>query len=232
MERQNAGNRRGRLRGELECQPAGERRLRRLGHRYRSHRRRLRARGERGWHLQPAVHPGLHPERDQAAGALLEVDRAHVLRGEARLQLLERLLDRRPPGLSARAGARQGARRRPSERPGDLLDAIPDGADVGADRHEGPGWRPDFRGQAQPGDRLGGRRLRRRRRRGGRRDRRSADMQVQRDGEHLRHADRAGGELPDATRKPKRSTRSGTDRGTRRATRSGSGSIAAPTFRA
>ena len=107
---------------------------------------------------------------------------------KARLRLLERLLDRRATRLSACAGARQRARRRPRECPGDLLDAIPDGANVGSDRHEGPDGRSDCRGQAQPDDRLGGRGVRRRRWRGRRRDRRSPDVQVQRDGEHLRHA--------------------------------------------
>ncbi len=87
----------------------------------------------------------------------------------------------------------------PRQRARDLLDPLPDGADVGADRHEGPGGRPDLRGQAQPGDRLGGRSVRCRRRRDRRRDRRPPHVQVQRDGEHLRHADRPGGELPHAT---------------------------------
>ena len=107
-----------------------------IGQRCRPLGRQLRARRQSGRDLQLPVHQRLHSQRDEAADPTFQGGREYVLRDEARLQLLERLLDGRPAGLRARAGAAEGARRDSRQRAGDLLDAIPDRADVGSDRDE------------------------------------------------------------------------------------------------
>src|SRR5262245_53186850 len=74
------------MRGELERHWTREHRVCRLRDGHGAHRRRLRARGGSGRHIQPAVHRGFHPQRDQAAGSVVEIDHARVLRDGARLQ--------------------------------------------------------------------------------------------------------------------------------------------------
>ena len=165
----------------------------------------------------------------KAAGAAVQAHRLEVLREGAGLQLLERLLHRRPPGHGGGAGTRQRARRHPGQRAGDVLDALPDRADVGPDRHEGPGGRADLSGQAgtDHGIRRGSVRRQRRRRRW--RDRRAEGLHFQRQGQHLR---RRPGRLPPTAStppKPKPSTASGTARAMPRASASGSAWTAAPT---
>ena len=105
LERQDAGHRRRRLFRQPRGQRARQYGLRGIGHRRRPCRRRLRTRRQPDGTYNLPVHQRLHPQRDEAADPAFEGGRRTRTTREARLQLLERLLDRRTAGLRARAGA-------------------------------------------------------------------------------------------------------------------------------
>ncbi len=186
LERQDGRARRRWLFRESEPDRGGQRRIRRLRQRSGAQRGRLRAGRESGRQLQRPVHRRLHPQRHQAASSMGQESRRGLLRHGARLQLLERLLDRWPAGLPARAGARGRARWHPGKRPGHVLDAVSNGADVGPNRDERAGRWSYFGGQARAGRGLGRGRMRCGRWRYRRRDRRSALVPFQRPGQYLR----------------------------------------------
>ena len=112
-------------------------RLCRIGHRRRPCGRQLRARRKPGRHVQRAVHPGLEPQRHQGADPFLQSRRHNLLRHGARS--ITTGTAARPAAVRATCSRRNSAtsstaswptRRRSTGR-------VPDGADVGPDRHEG-----------------------------------------------------------------------------------------------